>query len=202
MFAPVGTVPTFWAKMPLEKFPRLASTLYSIACSWLQMQPLSKMTEEQYHPLDSLAFLTNRVGRLLSNDIRKRSGSAVEQLFSTHIGVLVDLWVKDGLRQQDLVASVVKDKGSIARALDNLEKQGIVIRITDEQDRRNKRIYLTQKGRNLKNLMLPHALESMEEALEGVSQEEIAVCKKVLRRMYKRLAQKATHPAPITIEKL
>ncbi len=154
------------------------------------------MAEHAYNPLDSLVFLTNRVGRLLSSDIRKRAGNEVEGLYSTHMGVLVDLWMQDGLRQQDLVSSVIKDKGTIARALENLEKEGIVTRETDEADRRNKRIYLTPKGRNLKTVMLPHALKSMDEALEGMPPEEVAICKKVLQRMYKRLTQKLMHPVP------
>lgn len=146
------------------------------------------MPDNHFNPLESLAFLTNRVGRLLSNDIRRRAGDDVEGLYSTHIGVLVDLWMQDGLRQQDLVTSVVKDKGTIARALDNLEKNGIVVRLADARDRRNKRIYLTTKGKSLKDIMLPHALASVDDVLDGVSEEEVAICKKVLRRMYKRLS--------------
>jgi len=160
------------------------------------------MSEQPYNPLDSLVFLTNRVGRLLSSDIRKRAGDDVEGLYSTHMGILVDLWMQDGLRQQDLVSSVIKDKGTIARALENLEKQGIVTRETDETDRRNKLIYLTPKGRKLKSSMLPHALASMEEVLEGFPPEEVAICKKVLRRMYKRLTQKLMHPVPATTTSL
>ncbi len=154
------------------------------------------MSQHPYNPLDSLVFLTNRVGRLLSSDIRKRAGDDVEGLYSTHMGVLVDLWMQDGLRQHDLVISVVKDKGTIARALENLEKQDIVYRVTDAADRRNKRIYLTPKGRKLKEDMLPHALASVEEVLEGIPAEEVAICKKVLRRMYKRLVQKMMHTTP------
>ncbi len=160
------------------------------------------MSEQPYHPLDSLVFLTNRVGRLLSSDIRKRAGDDVEGLYSTHMGVLVDLWMQDGLRQQDLVSSVIKDKGTIARALDNLEKQGIVTRETDETDRRNKLIYLTPKGRKLKTVMLPHALAAMEEVLVNIPPEEVAICKKVLQRMYKRLTKKLMHSVPATTTSL
>jgi|APTNR8051073442_1049403.scaffolds.fasta_scaffold01496_3 DNA-binding MarR family transcriptional regulator len=160
------------------------------------------MSEQPYHPLDSLVFLTNRVGRLLSSDIRKRAGDEVEGLYSTHMGILVDLWMEDGLRQQDLVSSVIKDKGTIARALENLEKQGIVTRETDEADRRNKLIYLTPKGRKLKTVMLPHALAAMEEVLVNIPPEEVAICKKVLQRMYKRLTQKLIHSVPATTTSL
>jgi len=160
------------------------------------------MSEQPYHPLDSLVFLTNRVGRLLSSDIRRRAGDDVEGLYSTHMGILVDLWMQDGLRQQDLVSSVIKDKGTIARALENLEKQGIVTRETDETDRRNKLIYLTPKGRKLKTVMLPHALAAMDEVLVNIPPEEVAICKKVLQRMYKRLTKKLMHPVPATTTSL
>ena len=76
------------------------------------------MTEKKIDPFESIIFLTNRVGRLLSNHIRLRAKKEKIHLVSSHMGVLVDLWVKDGLRQQDLAVSAIKDKGTIARAIE------------------------------------------------------------------------------------
>lgn len=145
------------------------------------------MREQQFDPSDSLIFLTNRVGRLLSNCIRGRAKMENINLLPTHMGVLVDLWVQDGLRQQDLALSAIKDKGTIARAIDSLERENMVVRVPDERDKRNKRIYLTFQGRALQKKLHPHAMETLNEATEGIPEEDLRICKRVLLGMYNKL---------------
>lgn len=145
------------------------------------------MKEPAFDPFDSLLFLTNRVGRLLSNGVRNRARLENIDLLPTHMGVLVDLWVQDGLRQQDLAISAIKDKGTIARAIDTLEKKNMVVRVPDERDKRNKRIYLTFQGKELKKQLYPHAQATLACATAGIPEEELRICKGVLRRMYDQL---------------
>lgn len=143
----------------------------------------------QLDPSDSLVFLTNRVGRLLSNEVRKNleTEEGPQVLQTTHIGVLVDLWVHDGVRQQDLAVSTIKDKGTITRTLNFLEQESLVVRVPDRSDKRNKLIYLTHKGRELKNKLLPFAHRAIDGATDGVSPEELRICKEVLAKVYKNL---------------
>lgn len=136
---------------------------------------------------ESIIFLTNRVGRLLANDIRNRVGEECEGILPTHIGIMVDLWTKDGVRQQDLAISVIKDKGTIARALNGLEQLGMVLRIPDEHDKRNKRIHLTPKGRDMRAKISPHAQSTVLAACAGISQKDMDTCKQVLAQMYQNM---------------
>ena len=147
------------------------------------------MTVSKPDPHDSLVFLTNRVGRLLSNEVRKKleEEEGPQALQPTHIGVLVDLWAQDGVRQQDLAVSTIKDKGTITRTLNILEQENLVVRVTDRSDKRNKRIYLTHKGKELEHQLLPYAQRAIAGATSGISQEELCICKKVLARLYKNL---------------
>lgn len=145
------------------------------------------MQKTSFDPSHSLLFLTNRVGRLLSNGIRQRAREENIDLLPTHLGVLVDLWVEDGLRQQDLAMAMIKDKGTIARAIDALEKMNMVVRAPDQKDKRNKRIYLTHKGKSLKERLYPHAQQTLCRAAEGISEQDLHTCKEVLRKMYFRL---------------
>jgi DNA-binding MarR family transcriptional regulator len=147
------------------------------------------MTLSKPDPSESLVFLTNRVGRLLSNLIRKKleEEEGPLQLQSTHLGVLVDLWVQDGVRQQDLAVSTIKDKGTITRTLNILERESLVVRVTDQSDKRNKRIYLTHKGKELKHQLMPFAQRATASATEGISAEELSVCKRVLAKLYNNL---------------
>jgi DNA-binding MarR family transcriptional regulator len=138
---------------------------------------------------DSLIFLTNRVGRLLSNEVRKRleQEEDVQDLQPHHISILVDLWLQDGVRQQDLAVSTIKDKATITRILDFLERQNLVVRVTDRVDKRNKRIYLTYEGKKMKHQLVPHAESVVHEAGKGISEEELNICRKVLVRVYNNL---------------
>lgn len=147
------------------------------------------MTVSKPDPHDSLVFLTNRVGRLLSNVIRKKleEEEGPQVLQSTHLGVLVDLWMQDGVRQQDLAVSTIKDKGTITRTLNFLEQENLVVRVTDRSDKRNKRIYLTHKGKELQHQLMPYAELATTGATENISADELRTCKDVLVKLYKNL---------------
>jgi DNA-binding MarR family transcriptional regulator len=60
--------------------------------------------------------------------------------------VLMVLCDEQGITQDHLAGTFLIDKGSIARAINVLEKKGIVRRITDENNRRAVRLYLTEAG--------------------------------------------------------
>lgn len=140
-------------------------------------------------PLDSLVFLTNRVGRLLANEIRKRTALDELGLSAQHMGILVDLWVKEGVRQQDLAVSNIKDKGTIARALQSLEAANIVVRVPDREDKRNKLIYLTHRGRSLREELMPEAQQAVREATVGIPKEDLETCKRVLSQILQKFTR-------------
>lgn len=144
--------------------------------------PKSKVAHHQ-----SLIFLTNRLGRLLANEARKRTDMEAHGLMPHHMGILADLWKKDGVRQQDLVVSVIKDKATIARALTMLEEANILVRVPDEHDKRNKRIYLTHRGKALKQELWPKAQELEEEIAIQLDKNEYQTCLKVLEQIYEIL---------------
>lgn len=145
------------------------------------------MEKKKNNPFESLVFLTNRVGRLLSLHIQKRISPEMQMTHPQHIGVLVDLWQKDGVRQQDLAISTIKDKATIARALDAMERQNLVVRVVDPNDKRNKRIYLTHKGKEMKYALMPIADSVTHEASENISEEDMLICHKVLEKIYLNL---------------
>ena len=144
-----------------------------------------------HDPFDSLIFLTNRVGRLLSIEVRKKLGEdEVQQVLQpTHMGVLVDLWMQDGVRQQDLAVSTIKDKGTITRTLNFLEQENLVVRVPDRTDKRNKRIYLTHMGKELKHQLLPYARDAIGGATAGICEHDLRICKDVLAKVYKNLTK-------------
>ena len=89
--------------------------------------------------------------------------------------VLCYLWSRDGVTQQELCNATFKDKPSMTRLIDNLEKQQLVVRSSGVKDRRINLIHLTDKGRELEMETKPLVTAVMREALEGFSDKEVEI---------------------------
>lgn len=98
--------------------------------------------------------------------------------------ILVILWEKEGITQKDLAERLYKDQTNIARMLFKLEKKGFVHRVTHESDRRALRVYLTAKGRDIKNEILEPSIEAYKKTVEGLTDEEVETFRRILAVMY------------------
>jgi DNA-binding MarR family transcriptional regulator len=87
--------------------------------------------------------------------------------------VMMYLKRKDGANQQEIADVMAKDKSSITYVVDNLVKRGLVMRKEDERDRRNKRIYLTDTGKELIEKINPMINEVYDKATNGIDPAEI-----------------------------
>ena len=74
--------------------------------------------------------------------------------------------------------------------LDRLEEKNIVVRVPDAVDKRTKRIYLTNKGKQLEQEVWPSAQEVVAHATSDISENDLKVCKKVLFQIYQHLLPK------------
>ncbi len=101
--------------------------------------------------------------------------------------VLYRLWEKEGLSQSQISELTIKDKPTITKMVDVLEKKKLVIRKLDKTDRRKYKIFLTESGRDLKKKLPPIVSEQLQKALSGIDEEEIENTKKVLRKMHNNL---------------
>ncbi len=66
---------------------------------------------------------------------------------------LLILYHKDGISQETLAKILKVSKATSARAIQNLENEGYVYRQRDENDLRAYRIYLTEKGTEMRNII-------------------------------------------------
>lgn len=87
----------------------------------------------------SAESLTSRVHRVL----------AEPKLTISQFGVLEVLYHKGPLCQRDIGSKILKSSGNITLVIDNLEKQNLVSRVRDENDRRYFTIHLTESGSDL-----------------------------------------------------
>lgn len=74
---------------------------------------------------------------------------AAPKLTISQFGVLEALYHKGPLCQRDIGSKILKSSGNITLVIDNLEKQNLVSRVKDENDRRYFTINLTESGMEL-----------------------------------------------------
>ncbi len=98
--------------------------------------------------------------------------------------VMSYLHKEDGLYQKQIADFLFKDKPTVTRILDILEKRNLVIRISDEKDRRKFKIYLTQDGRDIVSQLIPIAKNVQHRIIENIPQQEIDTLKNVLNKIY------------------
>lgn len=60
----------------------------------------------------------------------------------------------------------------MTRLIDNMERQHLVVRISDKKDRRTNLIHLTKDGKELEERARVIANQTLKEALQGITIEE------------------------------
>jgi len=101
--------------------------------------------------------------------------------------VLLFLSVKDGVSQQELAIRTFKDKPSITRLLDNLEKHSLIARLADKKDKRSNLIYITKAGMTIHQKARSTVLQIMKKALHGLTEEEVKAGEALLTKVFKNL---------------
>nr|WP_203362071.1 MarR family transcriptional regulator [Bacillus sp. REN10] len=101
--------------------------------------------------------------------------------------VMMLLWRKDGLSQQEIAEKLQKDKTNIARMLLNLEQKGFIRRVCCQHDRRSLKVFLTDKGADLKASVIPIAEEINKQLYKGISEKDLQIVRSVLSKMRENL---------------
>lgn len=105
------------------------------------------------------------------------------------------LWEEEGLSQRELSQRVNTTEPTTVSALRVLERNGLVKRVRNTDDRRTINVFLTDKGRTLKERLLPLALEVNKAANQGLSAADIREFKRLMKRMRDNVAAAADRNA-------
>jgi len=105
------------------------------------------------------------------------------------------LWEEDGLTQRELSRRVRMMEPTTATALENMERRGLISRTRNSQDRRKVNIRLTDRGRRLREVLLPYAIEVNQVALAGISPKKIPLLREQLDRIKSNLDADAAQDA-------
>ena len=97
--------------------------------------------------------------------------------------VMDTLWNEGTLTQQAIAFIIQKDKNSVTQFIDNLEKKGLVTRSVAKEDRRVNNIVVTPEGMAPKDSTKQLAIDTMNQALEGIPEEDVETFVNVLKKV-------------------
>ncbi len=146
------------------------------------------MPNNQFKKGELYSFITGKASTAIARRLQKNFKLASIDITIEQWSVLYQLWKEDGQNQQQLCDATFRDKPSITRLVDNLEKQKMVKRVASKSDRRINLIYLTKEAKNLQEITMEIANQTLNEALAGVTNGQIEIAKEVLQQVYDNLS--------------
>ena len=145
------------------------------------------MPNNQFKRGELYSFITGLASTAIARRLQKNFKQEGIEITIEQWSVLYHLWKKDGISQQELCNASFRDKPSITRLVDNLEKLNMVKRVGSPTDRRMNLIYITDQAKKLQDQTMDIAEATMNEALDGVSKVDIERAKSVLQKIYDNL---------------
>ncbi|HBA04494.1 MAG TPA: MarR family transcriptional regulator [Clostridium sp.] len=130
---------------------------------------------------DCIAFITNKSAKKLADEFNRRlqenGTTRVQWIALFYIGKAGEISQKELSDYMDIKES------SMVRLIDRMEKEELVERRKDSEDRRITKIILTDKGKFLKEELMPRGQAFQDDVLKGISKENLEIFKEVLQRM-------------------
>ena len=98
--------------------------------------------------------------------------------------MLIDLlWNHGEMSKQELADQLQKDKNSVTRLVDAIERKGFVVRRQNTSDRRSNTLVLTEQAEKLKADAKQKGISILDKMLEGISEDELRTFLTTLRKL-------------------
>jgi MarR family transcriptional regulator, transcriptional regulator for hemolysin len=141
---------------------------------------------QEYDFESSIGFLVNRTARAfvksLDLELREKVGVTVGQW-----KVIVMLVKQNGLTQKETADKLGLEGPTLIPIIDKMEKGGLLVRRVDSSDRRNNRIYRTEKADVLWDRMVECATKVRQVSVKDISEENILIMRNVLDKIWQNL---------------
>ena len=138
---------------------------------------------------------TGRLIHILSNQMKRRNASEAvgdDGLTTMQKHVLKHILLETMHRevyQKDIEEEFQIRKSTATGILQLMEKNGFISRESSKKDARLKRIVPTPKAEALRPEILEHIRDTEKRLIQGIDQEDVKICRKVLVQMIQNLAE-------------
>lgn len=137
---------------------------------------------------DNLVFQLGAIARKVHQHVesvfRKENLGITPEQFS----LLTILWYNEGISIKELADRSQRDKTTISRVVNNMIKRDLIRRLDNMDDKRAKRIFLTDHGRNLQDQLVMLSGEIYVQTLGNLSNEELDQTLAVFQKIEKNLS--------------
>jgi MarR family transcriptional regulator, transcriptional regulator for hemolysin len=141
---------------------------------------------QEYDFENSIGFIVNRAARsfvkALDLELHEKVGVTVSQW-----KVIVMLVKQNGLTQKETADKLGLEAPTLIPIIDKMEKEGLIVRKVDPSDRRNNRIYRTEKADALWDRMMECTSKVRQVAIKDIPDEDINVMRTVLNKIWNNL---------------
>lgn len=122
-----------------------------------------------------LALLAEAVSAAVSQIYAKRF-----DLTRPEWRILSVLGSRGSTTARDVGLLTTLDKMQVSRAMQRMERRGLIVREEDESDRRNRIVHLTRAGSALYDRIVPLALAREKAILSGLEDDQMAALDKII----------------------
>lgn len=134
---------------------------------------------------DCIAFLTTRAAKEMASKLEKRFFKY--NISRAEFFVLYYISTTPNITQTILANSLNVTTPTVVKIIDRMEKRGLLSRIQDKQNRRINFLNLTPEGKKILATLLPVAETFKDDAIKGISNEDLDIYLKVLQKLQTNL---------------
>ena len=124
-------------------------------------------------------FLNSRIKKCFIDRLQKNGINVTPEQYL----VLDILWEQQSLSQQNIADIIQKDKNSVTKIIDSLEKKNLVNRVVDKKDRRINKIELTPDGLALEKITTEVAISFMNDVVKDIDSQDLDKLVEVMRKL-------------------
>lgn len=131
---------------------------------------------------NSVGFIVNNTGKMfvkaLDSELRQHVGITHGQW-----KVLVMLSIEDGITQKEIAKGLGLEAATLIPIIDRMEKDGLVLRKVDQDDRRNNKIYRTKRAEELWADIVNCALKIREISVKDIPPNHVKIMRESLEKI-------------------
>ncbi|MFH1982607.1 MAG: MarR family transcriptional regulator [Pseudomonadota bacterium] len=135
-------------------------------------------------PSECPFYLISRVTLQVTSAIKKGlSDAGVTSVRPAYLGVLLCLWAQDGRKTVDLARCAKLEPSTMTGLIDRMERDGLLRREPDPNDRRAYRICLTEAGQVAETPARRVTENVLGKVFAGIGEDDLAGTMKVLQQV-------------------
>lgn len=130
----------------------------------------------------------------LEKTVRNVKESFNRVFYRHNFGITFDKWLvleqiykKQGINQRNIAKSVVKEPATVCRMIKALEKEDLILKISDLKNKRSSKLYLTHKGYDLSTKIAKVYQNCYHVHFEGIYEREMNLVSEILNRVNEKV---------------